>query len=445
VLKERIISHQIPIAPLVTFRVLFGLMMAFSVARFYFKGWIYDLYVLPKYHFTYYGFDWIKPFSEAGMYAVFVVLFCVAIFIAFGFLYRISAITFFLLFTYVELIDKTTYLNHYYFVSLIAFLLIFLPANKRFSIDATLLRRGHSHRVPAWTINILKFQLFIVYFYAGLAKLNADWMLHALPLKIWLPASSHLPLIGPLLKYELTAYIFSWGGAIYDLTIPFFLMNRKTRGWAFLTVVVFHMLTATLFPIGMFPYIMTISVLIFFSSSFHETLIRTAERLLNLKTRLSNDRRFIIGKVFSLVLVFYCIIQIVFPLRFLAYPGNLFWHEEGYRFSWRVMLMEKMGNATFSVTDPVTQNTAIISNYEYLTSLQEKQMSTQPDMILQFAQLIKDDYEARGISNPIVKVDAQVTLNGRKSRPFIERSVNLAEHEEGWEHKTWVLPIENNN
>ena len=34
-------------------------------------------------------------------------------------------------------------------------------------------------------------------------------------------------------------------------------------------------------------------------------------------------------------------IQVIFPLRYIFYPGELFWHEQGYRFSWRVMLMEK--------------------------------------------------------------------------------------------------------
>ncbi len=28
-------------------------------------------------------------------------------------------------------------------------------------------------------------------------------------------------------------------------------------------------------------------------------------------------------------------IQLIVPWRFLAYPGELFWHEAGYRFSWR--------------------------------------------------------------------------------------------------------------
>jgi hypothetical protein len=32
--------------------------------------------------------------------------------------------------------------------------------------------------------------------------------------------------------------------------------------------------------------------------------------------------------------------QLLFPFRYLCYPNELFWTEE-FRFSWRVMLMEK--------------------------------------------------------------------------------------------------------
>lgn len=416
-------------------------MMAFGVARFYFKGWIHELYVLPKLHFTYYGFDWVQPLPEQGMYAVFALLFCTSLFISFGFLYRISTILFFLLFTYVELIDKTTYLNHYYFVSLIAFLLIFLPANRRFSIDVSWLRKKSSHLVPAWTINILKFQLFIVYFYAGLAKLNSDWMIHALPLKMWLPANAHLPLIGPLLQYELTAYLFSWGGAFYDLAIVFLLLYRKTRGLAFVSVIVFHSLTSILFPIGMFPFIMTICVFIFFSASFHENMLRVGEHLLRVSARISTETRSTVGRMVSVGLVFYCVIQIAFPLRFMLYPGNLFWTEQGYRFSWRVMLMEKMGNTVFKVSDSKTGKMSLVANYEYLTPTQESEMSTQPDMILQFAHYLKDDFQKKGMNDPIVTVDSKVTLNGRKSMTFIDKNVNLAAQKESWKHKDWILPL----
>ena len=149
--------------------------------------------------------------------------------------------------------DKTTYLNHYYFVSVLSFLLIFLPANAQFSVDAFLHKKEYN-RIPRWTIDSIKLLLAIVYFYAGLTKLNSDWLFRAMPLKIWLPSKYDLPIIGNnLMQQEWVHFAMSWGGALYDLIIPFLLIIRKTRPIAFFLVLFFHVFTRVLFPIGMFP------------------------------------------------------------------------------------------------------------------------------------------------------------------------------------------------
>jgi hypothetical protein len=187
------------IAPLAVLRMAFGGIMFVSVVRFLLKGWVYAFYIKPKYHFTFYGFDWVKPFDAMGMYLLFAILIIASILVTIGLFYRIAISTFFLCFTYVELIDKTTYLNHYYFISVMAFLMILVPASRYFSVDVLRKPELKITYVPRWTIDIFKLQLFIVYFFAGLSKLNYDWLIAAMPLRIWLPASSHLPVIGGLL------------------------------------------------------------------------------------------------------------------------------------------------------------------------------------------------------------------------------------------------------
>ena len=184
--------------------------------------------------------------------------------VAAGFYYRICITIFFLGFTYVELIDQTAYLNHYYLISLLSGLMIFLPANRAWSIDV--LRRPGLRLdvVPAWTLNILRFQIGVVFVFAGLAKLNADWLLSAQPLRIWLAARSDLPLLGPLLDNAGIAYAASWFVAVYDLSIVPFLLHPRTRGPAYLAVIVFHVATLALFNIGMFPWIMIVATLLFF-------------------------------------------------------------------------------------------------------------------------------------------------------------------------------------
>ncbi|HEY9117256.1 MAG TPA: HTTM domain-containing protein, partial [Roseivirga sp.] len=120
-------------APLAVFRIFFGLMMFFSIARFWVNGWIDKLYIQPKFFFSYYGFEWVKPLG-IWTYGLFVICAFSALAVAFGYRYRLAIISFFLSFTYIELMDKTTYLNHYYFISLLSFLMIFLPAHHYFSV-----------------------------------------------------------------------------------------------------------------------------------------------------------------------------------------------------------------------------------------------------------------------------------------------------------------------
>lgn len=425
------------IAPIVTFRVVFGLVMALSMLRFWYRGWIEELYIDPEFYFSYLGFDWVTPVPAPGMYLIFAILFLSALGIASGLFYRTSAITFFLLFTYVELLDKTNYLNHYYFVSIISFILIFLPAAKSIALDIGLRCRTGETRVPRWTVDLLKLQLGIVYFFAGFAKLNVDWLFHALPLKIWLPSMSHLPLLGAVLEYEVTAYIFSWIGAVFDLSIFFLLLNKTLRPWAYIVLFGFHFLTALLFPIGVFPFVMMSATLIFFSPAWHIKLWKM------LGLDFTGGHRVVHFWRWEPILVaIFISFQLLVPMRYLLYSGDVFWSEEGYRFSWRVMLMEKAGNTTFFVEDDYDGKREWVDNSEYLTQQQIKMMSTQPDMILQFAHFLDEKYRERGYISPAIFCFSKVSLNGRLSRTFIDPKQDLSQVPLDLRERNWVINYE---
>ena len=428
------------------FRLAFGFMMVLSLARFASYGWINTFYIQPQFHFTYYGFEWVKPLGDYT-YLLFFISGLAALFVAIGYKYKLSIIIFFLSFTYIELMDKTTYLNHYYFITVVSFILIFLPANAYFSIDAYRNPKIAFQKIPSWTIDILKVLIGIVYFYAGLAKLNSDWLLEAMPLKIWLPASSNLPIIGFLLNQNWIHHTFSWTGMIYDLSIPFLLLYKRTRLFAFVLVVVFHVLTKILFPIGVFPYVMIVSSLLFFNGDFHKKILQFVSKLFNFsiaifengKEKIQNFNVLYKAKIATLS----CFIafQLLLPFRYLLYPDELFWTEEGFRFSWRVMLMEKAGYAQFSVTDAKTKENIMVDNSRFLTSFQEKQMSFQPDFILEYAHFLHDYYQKQGVHNPVVRVESYVALNGRLSKLYIDPKINLAKENESFKHKTWILPF----
>ncbi|MBU2952089.1 HTTM domain-containing protein [Tamlana agarivorans] len=432
-------------APLAVFRMLFGLMMCYGMIRFWYHGWIDTLYIQPKFNFTYFGFEWVKPLGNYT-YLLFIICALSAIFVAIGLKYRLAIITFFLSFTYIELMDKTTYLNHYYFISLMAFLMIFLPANAQLSID-NLIRKRSYQNIPKWTIDAVKLLLGIVYFYAGLAKLNSDWLLQAMPLKIWLPSKYDLPLIGDTLMHQTWfQYAMSWSGMLYDLAIPFLLLYKPTRRFAFLLVVIFHVFTRVLFPIGMFPFVMIASTLIFFEAGFHKKIIRLIKDVFqNLKPSTliatQSNYKYTFKKPLVAFIGLFFVFQLAFPFRYLLYPGELFWTEEGYRFSWRVMLMEKMGISTFKIVDAKTGNFFYVDNKDFLTPFQEKQMGSQPDFILEYAHYLGDHFTAQGHKNVQVFVESYVTLNGRLSAPYIDKTVDLYQEKESFKPKHWILPF----
>jgi hypothetical protein len=446
-MKELIQRFSIPthIAPLASFRLIFGLIMFAGVLRFIFKGWIYDLYIAPTFYFKYFGFEFIQPLNAIGMYAVFILMGISFLLIAVGFWYRFATILAFLSFTYVELIDKTNYLNHYYFVSIICLLLIFLPADRYFSMRTLRKPQDQITHLPLYFIGVIKLQLALVYCFAGLAKFNADWMLKALPLKIWLPAKANIPLVGSLLSKTWVAYAFSWFGAFYDLLIPFFLMAKKYRAIAYFFVIIFHLATYFLFQIGMFPFVMIGATIIFFSAEWHLKFQQFISQSLHLK--FSTTEKLLKTNLggFKYLIALFFVFQFLFPFRYLAYPGKLFWTEQGYRFSWRVMLMEKAGYAVFHITDPKTGRTWEANNYDFLTLNQEKMMSTQADLILQFAHHLEDYYQSEGIENPTITVDSYVTLNGSRTQLMIDPTVDLTELKDTFAPKKWINPFNPKN
>jgi len=144
---------------------------------------------------------------------------------------------------------------------------------------------------------------------------------------------------------------------LYDVFIVFFLLFKSTRKIAYVFVVGFHVLTHLLFPIGMFPYIMIVSGLIFFDSEVHFKILKWIAKLFKISNSQlveKGDKKYNystqLKKIIVPILVTFFMIQLLLPWRYLAYPGELFWTEEGYRFSWRVMLIEKVGLRIFEIT-----------------------------------------------------------------------------------------------
>ncbi len=125
------------------------------------------------------------------------------------------------------------------------------------------------------------------------------------------------------------------------------------------------------------------------------------------------------------------------PLRYLAYPGWVNWHEQGFRFAWRVMLIEKAGVVEYDV---VTQDGRRFREFprKALTPLQYRMLTTQPDLIAQYARHLAQLYELRGEHSVRVYARSRATLNRRRAQVLVRPDVDLTQPLDG---VAWIEPF----
>lgn len=409
-------------------RAFVGIVGLWQTLRFVAHGWVETQWLEPAFHFTWAGFDWVRPLPGGGMYALLAVQGLAALALALGWRTRLAAAVFALAFTYGDLVDKALYLNHHYLLSLLALLFVFLPVGAALSLDA---RRRGDRPVPRAAYVLLRAQVATVYVFAGLAKLHPDWLLAGEPLRIWLQAHHDLPLVGPLLDTPGAALFMGWAGMLHDLFIVPLLLWRRTRAVALVAVVAFHLTIWALFPVGVFSFVMLAAVTVCLPPAWPRRWLRALR-----PTPPSSPRR--IGRLALGLGAAWVVLQLALPLRHLAYPGPVNWTEEGFRFAWRVMLIDKTGHVDFLVQPSPDEPPRVVVPDD-LTPLQARMMSTQPDLIQDYAHHLAARWRARGYPAVAVRADAWVSLNGHPSRRLVDPAVDLASAPRGLAPKPWIL------
>lgn len=396
----------------VAFRVAFGLLIAVGQYRFLVRGWVDEFYLSPARHLTYPGFDWVRPLSPVLMYALVGGLGVLGLVIAVGRHARFAAALFALGFGYCELIDASLYLNHYWFMTLAAIVFAVAPgpAGGRVSI------------VTLWALRV---QLGVVYVFAGVAKLNADWLLRAEPLRTWLDARTDRPLVGAWLDEPFVAVAFSWAGAVFDLTIVFWLLWRRSRPIVYVVLVVFHVMTAALFQIGMFPWVMIALTPIFFTPTWAERFQRMS---LDSRSRTPEQPRAGNGvrSPTAVLLGLLAVANVMMPLRHVAADGNVRWNDDGYLLAWRVMLTERSSHVTFRATDVSSESTVEVAPGLVLDDWQMAAATGRADLILSTAHVIADELRPTMGNDVEVRADVFVAWNGRLRARWIDPTVDLA-------------------
>lgn len=491
---KRHLFNPVDSASLAFFRIGFGVIMLWEVFRYLSKGWVADYFIAPKFWFTYWPFTFIQPWPGDGMYVHFILMGLFALFVLLGWRYRFSAAALFVLFTYFFLIDKTNYLNHFYLVSLVSFLMIWIPAHRTWSLDARRDSRIRSTTVPGWSLWLMRFQIVIPYFFGGIAKLNYDWLVRAEPISFFFSQDTDIPLIGALFLNHTVMLFMAYAGMLIDLLFVFYIFNRRTRVFGSLFVLAFHFMNSRIFEIGIFPWFSMIGLLLFYSPDWPRRILRDLSGRLRTRTYITLGGaaigaligallpngvslvQIIIGAVavgvvayhfdepftpakselvenrdigrldakqrrIAALLGVWVLFQVLFPLRHYLIASNTQWSEEGHRWAWRMMLRNKGGQAQFTAVLPETGEEQLIDPLGFLTRRQARKMMARPDMFVQFSRHVREAATEQGYSDVQVFTSTSILVNRREPAPLIDPAVDLASVPYPWFRAAdWIIP-----
>jgi hypothetical protein len=431
------------------FRIAFGLAMIVNAAL-YVPVLVDRYYVAPSYTFGYPWFEWVHPAPAIGMYAVYAAMMMCGALIAVGLWYRWALGIFFLLTTYVFLLDTTHYQNHEYLISLVALLMLLMPLDRYWSLDAR--RRPEIARatVPVWVVWMLRFQIGVPYVFGGIAKLNGDWF-RGEPLRMWLAARTELEPLHSLLTDSSVVWFMTYGALVLDLVAVPLLLWRRTRVPIFVLIVTFHLMNVWLFGLFIFPWLMIAATTVYFDPDWPLRLVtRLPARWRPWWGRRpagasgtgsphhpavpagGSPPRW--GAALAAFLAVWIAVQLLVPLRHLAVPGNVSWTEEGHRFAWHMMLRSKTGTVVYEVD--TGDAVFVVEPAEHLTPDQATDLVGDPQRLAQFAHHLSSLH-----GGAEVRAITAVSFNGRRPEPIVDPDVDLAAVPTAWiGHQDWILP-----
>ncbi|MDH3970634.1 MAG: HTTM domain-containing protein [Gammaproteobacteria bacterium] len=429
-------------ASLAIFRISFGAILLWDVFRYWprIQRLFLDSQTNPGggFQFKYYGWEWVPALPGDGMYVLFAIIGLASLGIMLGLFYRSACLVFLVTFGWQFFIEQANYLNHFYLVILIGICLLLVPADQVWS-----LRRGtRSNWIPRWSLLGLVMMTEIVLLYAGLVKINSDW-LQGWPLKFWFASrDGDYPLLGSLLTNPDFAVFSAWFSMLLHLLGAPLLFFKRTRLIVFSLYAIFHVSNALIFSIGIFPWLTLCATTLFFAPDWPRRWLQ----LLAINSQpgprpaqleLSRDKPVLL--LFGIFLGY----NILMPMRPLIYPGTVAWTEEGHRFSWRMKLRDKEARIEFQVLDPDTGKHWQVNPAIWLTRRQFEKMPNRPDMILQFAHHLdtvwQDKYRVRA---PVVTAQTLCSLNFRKPQYLLDRQRDLSTVPRSLKPADWILPLE---
>lgn len=461
-----------PVSPssLGLFRILFGLVMFIQTAYFIQSGFVEKNILDPIIHFKYHFFQFLEPLPDFGMHLLMWVMLLSTVLIMTGFFYRAGVLVFLLTFTYLWLLDKGYFNNHYYLISLMSFLMLWVQADGWGALGKKAVKS-----IPNWQIFILKAQMVIVFFIAGLNKINPYWLMEFQPMQFILERKAEVSEL-PFIKSAAIAAFFSYGGFLLDLLVGFGLWWKRTRFISILALIAFNVLNFWMFwnigEIGIFPLMILSTILLFVEPELPEQwkkrffpkektvhskkqkkgksakkkegktkpvfAQKTVDDLKELTPTLGGKQKWL-----AIGLGVYLLFHLIFPFRHFLYPGHVDWTGEGQRFAWRMKIMAKEAAINFFIKNGETGEKYPVNVAKMLSPKQYTNLVYYPDVIPQLAQRLKKEAIAKGIPKPEVVADFDVEfMESHPMQALVDSELDLSSVSiRAFRHSDWILPL----
>ncbi len=440
---------------LAVFRIAFGLLMLHDVVVMLRAGWLTRFYVERDILFPYFGLE-VPPLPAPWLHWLWALCGLCCVLVALGAFYRLAIWGFNAIFIYFFLLDQALYLNHFYMIALFGLLLGCTDAHRCWSVDRRLGRIRGTREVPRWNLLILQFQIEVILIFAGLVKIEIDW-LRGEPLRQWMLERTWSPFSDLFEIHWVTLAAPVLVILLHVVGAPLLLWSR-TRVPVFLLYCAFHIANAHLFNIGVFPWMTIAATTILFSPDWPSVFRRRTGAVIEwmgaalpqrrawgvLPAWAGRPLRFVAGPPTSddpvrpartvfrplhpaalAAFVLYALVQLWLPIRDSFFEGHVGWTEEGQKFSWRMLLYSGAGDGRFLVAAP-DGRTWVADTSTHLDAVQAYLVFTKPEMLLRYVHWLRDRYAARGDGAVRIHTDVGKSVNGKPWQRLVDPDADLA-------------------
>ncbi|XP_076330015.1 gamma-glutamyl carboxylase [Tachypleus tridentatus] len=398
-------------------------------------------------------FNILRPLPLEWMYVIYFIMLIGAIGIMLGVFYRLSCVCFILPYWYLFVLEKSRWNNHSYLYGLLGMIFLVCDGHRYCSVDGLFKRKIKNSQVPLWNYILLRGQIFLVYFIAGLKKTDKDWV-GGYSMK-YLSAHWVFDIFKFILeKEQIDYFIVHWGGFLLDLTIGFFLFLDSSRPVAFIFCGAFHLMNSRMFSIGMFPYVMLATMPIFCSPDWPRPFISSSPAFLKCCLPVNEPHSGILivhtitessvsvwHKAVVVGLCGYFAVQAFLPYSHWLTKGYNTWTQGLYGYSWDMMVHNwKHLHTKVTVVESRTGQELYLDSEAWTHSWR---WTHHADMVKQFASCVANRLESQyNITNIEIYVDVWLSLNGRFSQRVYDPTVNILEADwSPFREITWVLPV----